>query len=348
MELEEAIKKWRDKKFFPITTLVIAPTEKCNLKCVFCSRTVTDNYRNVKELKKDRWLKIIDEAESLGVEFIDIAGGGEPFFILDTTKSMMQRIKEHKMRGSVTTNGTLITESIARNIVEIGWENINFSIDGPYPELNDKLRGKGTFKKATDTIKKLNAYKKELGKNTPDIAINTVLIKRNYKLIQGIIELALNLKIDRVNFIGLTYHDEETKAMKLNNKEVEELSGLIDEALKTADKYKIKTNLKDFKIEKGLINKTNDMKTILTQEKEQKVNSPPCKEPWTSLVIHPDGYIDPCQHNSRKSNIRNRSLIDVWLNDPYLNTIRESIVSNILLPHCNLCCSLFVAKNKLL
>ena len=62
---------------------------------------------------------------------------------------MVRKIIGSGMNGSITTNGTLLDQEHIRELVELGWDLLVFSIDGGDPETNDRLRGMaGAFKKA--------------------------------------------------------------------------------------------------------------------------------------------------------------------------------------------------------
>ena len=60
--------------------------------------------------------------------------------------------KELQMEGILTTNGTLLNRELANTLLNIGWDEVHFSIDGPNAEIHDALRGrKGAFKKPSKT-----------------------------------------------------------------------------------------------------------------------------------------------------------------------------------------------------
>jgi MoaA/NifB/PqqE/SkfB family radical SAM enzyme len=78
--------------------------------------------------------------------------GGEPLFdtrlediisLFDTRSTLM----------SCTTNGTLLTDARAKRLKALGLDSFVISLDGPDPESNDPIRGKGTYKKIMESIK---------------------------------------------------------------------------------------------------------------------------------------------------------------------------------------------------
>ena len=83
----------------------------------------------------------------MGVKQVYVLGGGEPLARHDTPL-LLERIKQHKMAGMLTTNGTLMPAELSQKLIDWQWDEIHFSIDGPTPEVHDALRGqKGAFRK---------------------------------------------------------------------------------------------------------------------------------------------------------------------------------------------------------
>jgi len=94
---------------------------------------------------------IAEQCKQYNVPMVSFTGG-EPLFdsrlediisLFDTRSTLM----------SCTTNGTLLTESRAKRLKALGLDSFVISLDGPDPETNDPIRGKGTFKKVMESIK---------------------------------------------------------------------------------------------------------------------------------------------------------------------------------------------------
>ena len=104
-------------------------------------------------LPTERLLEIVDEAAALEVKHLFVLGGGEPWSGSHTR--CHGEAKSHGMGGILTTNGTLLNDKLI-DIVEMAWDEIHFSIDGPTAAIRDKLRGQaGAFKR---TVR--NAYER--------------------------------------------------------------------------------------------------------------------------------------------------------------------------------------------
>ena len=145
-------KVWMNKKHgcaIPMV-LLIDPTSSCNLKCKGCWAADYDKGHNLSYEKLD---EICAEAQHLGVRNI-IMSGGEPLLRKNDIIKLCQ--KHRKLTFAAFTNGTLIDEAFADELVRLGNMNVYISIEG-YREQNDFRRGEGTFDKvmaAMDLLKK--------------------------------------------------------------------------------------------------------------------------------------------------------------------------------------------------
>ena len=152
--IEKRSKKWKvaeaEGSFSPITVL-ISPLMRCNLSCIGC---YAKNYPRETDMSEEMFEKIIREGEELGVIFYTILGG-EPLIIFD---KIYRIFKKHKNAyAQLFTNGTLLTEDIAKKLQEIGNIFVNFSIEG-FEEETDERRGKGVFKEVIKGMELLKQY----------------------------------------------------------------------------------------------------------------------------------------------------------------------------------------------
>ncbi len=124
-------------------TILIDPTEACNLRCVGCW---AGKYQ-VNTLPYETLDRILKEAKELGIYFI-VLSGGEPF----AYKDLLRAAEEHSdMAFMVYTNGTLIDEEVADALVATGNLSPVISLEG-WREDTDKRRGPGVYDKIMATM----------------------------------------------------------------------------------------------------------------------------------------------------------------------------------------------------
>jgi MoaA/NifB/PqqE/SkfB family radical SAM enzyme len=140
--------------------LIFELTNKCNLNCKWCGVKKGSSVLSFSRIKS-----VIDRNNPKYVEFT----GGEPLLRKDIFK-LIDYCKSKGMFVSINTNGTLINE---RNAGKINADIVRISIDGT-EKINDKIRGKGSFRKA---VKGLNSLKKFNKKSK--IIISTAIGKDN-------------------------------------------------------------------------------------------------------------------------------------------------------------------------
>jgi len=137
-----------------ITSLIIEPTNTCNLRCTFCF--VTEGMtREGGFMEFDLFKKIIDDSPDL--EHLCMHNWGEPLL----HKDIFKMIEYAKNKGvnyvAMNTNGTLLTDKMIDQIVDSKLDIIRFSIDGS-AETFKRVRGV-ELKKIEQNINKLKNVK---------------------------------------------------------------------------------------------------------------------------------------------------------------------------------------------
>jgi radical SAM protein with 4Fe4S-binding SPASM domain len=147
------------------------------------------------ELTLDEKMEVLRQLDEAGVAAISFSGG-EPLINRDFWP-VAKKAAEIGMYISIATNGTLITENIAKRLKEIGVRYVEVSLDSPYPDIHDEFRGiPGAWERAVRGIR--NAKKVGLS-----VGIATTVTKINYKDMPEMIKLARELDVDR--FIAFNF-----------------------------------------------------------------------------------------------------------------------------------------------
>jgi radical SAM protein with 4Fe4S-binding SPASM domain len=223
----------------PPKLLMLSPTDFCNLDCKICWRRRKDatfHQPSSKFLKS-----IIKEAGNLGVETIDLTGGGEPLLRKDILE-LMRLVKKYEMKGIMTTNSTLLKDSYIKRIVRMGWDELNFSLDGSSAKINDHIRGEGIFDSVVKKIKLINRVKEEEQKKKPILRLSFVITKFNLNDIPNFVQLAKELKVQTINF-SILFEWETNREFWLKNVKENMIRDILTNSLKLAKKNRVRTNL---------------------------------------------------------------------------------------------------------
>jgi SynChlorMet cassette radical SAM/SPASM protein ScmE len=118
----------------------IAITGRCNIKCKYCF--YADEMAALNDLPTERWLAFFEELGQLAVQRVTLTGG-EAFTRPDLFE-LIDGVIANRMRYSILSNGTLITEGMLAQFEQgkrrLRLDSIQVSIDGSRAEVHNKSR----------------------------------------------------------------------------------------------------------------------------------------------------------------------------------------------------------------
>lgn len=284
--------------------IVLQVTQNCNLRCGYCvySGGYDNRDHSYQEMSLDVAYGAIDylDNHSDGLEEVVIGFyGGEPLLKFGLIKKCVEYARKvicnKKVRFTITTNGTLLTESIASYFCENDFAVI-ISLDGNQNE-HDRYRkyanGKGSFK---DIIENIENILIKIPSFIEVITINAVMNPQNdYYQIKNFFE-----------------NDKLFKRMNVNLVQVDDNSS--KEKIIFDDKFVIQRNYDYFMLLLALVGKINKSavsKFMLVREKTINNNyqymkysvqlasnehhGGPCLPGVRRLFVTVDGGLYPCE-----------------------------------------------------
>ena len=348
--VEDYLFLWMKEGWAPPYRIHICPTDTCNLQCLSCWRSSLEHRGNLalpaNELTDERFLSLIDEAINLGVREIELTGGGEPLIRKKLVTEAIKKIKKSGLCGTITTNATLFSSEDVKLMVDLGWDEVIISLDGPTPQINDLLRPpEGSFYKTMQALSLFKNYKAESGKNKPRIVITCVLSKVNAYSIAEMISLGIENCVEDVIFQPLIVLAPEMEKMVLTPTEVKDMYfAQIDTVRQLVHVSGITTNFWSlYNDEVGQCDKSQAADSInklpvILPDKYKEFLRYNCYEPWYRMHINSIGKVSPCCMvlHSENDNIKERSLNEIW-SDTFFSEVRQGISHNQLLPVCVQC-----------
>jgi len=301
-------------------------TYGCNLRCKHCYATAGNFMKN--ELSTEEALDVIDQLSRAGVVALAFAGG-EPLMREDIYE-LCSYAASKNMYVAIATNGTMITEEVARKLQESGVRYVEVSIDGSKPEIHDGFRGvEGAFERAVEGIRNLK-------KTDILTAIAITLIRDNIHDFDNVIELALELGVSRVvefNFVptgrgrfiaekDLTPEEREDLLRKMYRKSIE-LSGRL-ELFSTAPQY-ARIALEETKRRgEGEISFTFYGGRVDRRVAEIAEFISGCGAGRLYCAITPDGKVKPCVFMPViVGDLRKGSFQEIWNESELMNMLRD-------------------------
>ena len=150
----------------------IESTNICNAKCVFCPRDEMQRRQGIMSTALFR--KIVDECADLGITHVRMHNYGEAFI----DRQLVEKVRYAKQKGikevGMISNGSLITEPVARGMIEAGLDAINISVDAAGKEVFEATRVGLKYDKVIANIERLVRLRAESGRRRPKLILSFV------------------------------------------------------------------------------------------------------------------------------------------------------------------------------
>ncbi|MFB6088350.1 MAG: SPASM domain-containing protein, partial [Candidatus Aenigmatarchaeota archaeon] len=229
----------------------------------------------------------------------------------------------------------LLNNDMAERLVSDKLDRILISLDGPSANINDKIRGKGTFNRIVQSIRRINEYKDKLDSQKPKIQVSSVINSYNYDKIREMLLIAETLDINELELHQmLVYEDteEDVENMVLGSKQKEILMDDLKKVKELSENSPVYFNADALR----LYHEGNESRPNGEDEIDGQFF---CFEPFYTILIDMLGRVAPCcpgGSSPKEVDIKNRSLEDVWYGD-YLSRIRKRIRNGIKMNICEKC-----------
>ena len=325
------------------------PADRCNIDCFFCS---TAAIRGTDEIPVPRFEELMGELKEAGTRAIRLSGGGEPLF----HRSIKDFLKAIETSGipieNLTTNAVLLRSEVAELIAST-CDQVTVSLNtgdeatyGSMMKTNPK-----NFGRVVDNIKNLVAIRKKRGARTPQVNLQYLVWKENYKTIPEMYRLAREMEVDTILFNGLAYLSPE---QQMTPAETDEMMGLYEEIVRI-DEYRKIACVNSF--EQDLSGRVAEMNTRIGTERSrfslpgraarfllrddftlsQKIDhfkkqlamkraltankdlDSYCLIGWHSMLVRTTGTVAPCciLQGKELGNVYQQSVHDVWHGETY-------------------------------
>jgi pyrroloquinoline quinone biosynthesis protein E len=176
-------------------TLVAELTYRCPLQCVYCSNPI-ELERHKVELDTAAWVRIVDEAEDLGVVQLNLTGG-EPL-LRDDLEIIVARAKERELYTNLITSGVPLSRDRLARLRDAGLAAVQISLQDTTSEGSLAVAGVDRYDA------KIRAAEWTLALGLP-LTINVVLHRDNLGRVGEFIALAEKLGAQRVELANTQY-----------------------------------------------------------------------------------------------------------------------------------------------
>jgi AdoMet-dependent heme synthase len=162
-------------------------TTRCNLNCIHCYASSAEARHS--ELTTAEGKRLLEQIAMIEDMRMIVITGGEPLLRNDIFQ-LMEHAGKLGFHIIFSTNGTLLTPDIARDLAKLGIVNFSISLDGYTRECHESIRRKeGCFQGAIEGMKAAA----QTGVCTQ---VNFTAMKQNLDELPGLIDLAESMKVD--------------------------------------------------------------------------------------------------------------------------------------------------------
>jgi MoaA/NifB/PqqE/SkfB family radical SAM enzyme len=321
---------WGNGYSAPPETISLFLTYHCNLRCKMCGQWGMVGSSRDYSLESLKAHLSLEEIEGLLSDIESFKPnvtlfGGEPLLYKEWPE-VVRMVKGRGMRCNIFTNGILLNEN-AEKMVELGVDEIIFSLDGPQ-DIHDEIRGApGTYEKAMKGFKKVLDLKREKGFKKPLVNISTAIFETNYERLDEVVSSAEGMGASSITFHHLifigreTYERHDRIFQDYFSCSSHDWTGFIrdhppkiipDRLIEVLKRIKSKETALDLSVYPNL---TDDeiVKYYTTFDFLPNSYRRRCLSPWMVAYVFPDGSVRPCQSlNFIIGNIKEAGFREIW------------------------------------
>lgn len=181
-------------------------TNRCNLACVQCLRSLGLSPYKLGDMDFENYKLILAQFPYL--MNLSLNGFGEPMMHKKFFEIVEYTRKERPWcKIGIYSNGMLIDDKKAHQMMECGLTELNISIDAAYPDTYKRVRRGGNLETLHENIKRLVQIQNESWASLPMIGLNFVMLNENEGELVPFIEQAAELGVDFVNCITYASYD---------------------------------------------------------------------------------------------------------------------------------------------
>jgi len=293
-------------------------TNRCNLRCKYCFHFTSAGDVS-QDLAKEEWLQFFEELNRCTVMNVCISGG-EPFYRQDLPE-LIEGIIKNRMRFTILSNGTLITNEMAAFLASTHrCDGVQVSIDGSNPVTHDAFRGEGSFSRAMEGIEHLRRHR-------VSVRVRVTIHRENVHDLEGVARLLLedlglpSFSTNSASFMGLCRRN--TQEVQLT---VSERSLAMETLLKLSQKYNGRISAMA-----GPLAEARNWLTMERARRERRESLPgggyltACGGLVHKMAVRADGVMVPCNQLSHieLGHISEHNLREIWQNHPQLGRLRD-------------------------
>jgi len=254
----------------------------------------------------DRLKELLPHVESLELNGL----WGEAFLHPELYMYMLREIKASGTDVYTISNGTLLSDGLARDIIEAGLDRLVISLDAATPETYAEVRPPGKFDDVISGLKSLAKWQKELNRSNPRVELAFVGMRSNIEEFPDFVRLAAELGVFQV-FLQAMGEYELVKGESVAQHYKELGRRIFEEGVQVGTENGVSVNL----LPEDQFEEDRDAHNFTPNYSELQKN---CRDLWNKAIITTQGDVLTCCCGTRAlGNINEQSFADIWHGKAY-------------------------------
>jgi len=316
-------------------------TNRCNLNCIACwcnSYLLKNKSMSTEQSCMTLPFEVItdfidDLVEMGGIGQIKLGGGGEPTMHprLDEVLAYIKS-KDSNIEIDINTNFTRFDKKLIDLILESEVNLLTVSLWAATPATYVKThpnQSEKTFNRIVDNLKKISGMRKN---GLPRISIHNVIMNLNCHEIGAMLDLAMDVGADDVNFVLVDPVPGKTEQLLLSTKERLTLLGSFKQIKSKIDCFDNYADPQTGHIVRvvnffELLRKLSKSDSDKGSYDNKTVNRIPCYIGWIFVRIMADGKVVPCckGHRMAMGNLNKHRFKTIWHSSRYTRFRRNGL-----------------------
>jgi MoaA/NifB/PqqE/SkfB family radical SAM enzyme len=205
-----------------LAKVYVESTNLCNIACRTCMRNIWDE--PLGRMRAATFERILASLAGITPRPTVFFGGlGEPLFH-PRTPAMIAQAKAAGAFVELITNGTLLTEKRAHQLIDAGLDRLWVSLDGARPESYADVRLGATLSTVLDNVARLQHMRPGGHFPRPEIGIAFVAMARNVADLPEILNIARRLRAKRVAVSNVLPYTDELRSEVLYTRAISDIT----------------------------------------------------------------------------------------------------------------------------
>jgi radical SAM protein with 4Fe4S-binding SPASM domain len=317
--------------------LYLETTNRCNLLCTTCPRTY-EQLEPEADMPWELFTSLIDQYPNIAR--VVLHGVGEPMLV----KDLAQRVAYLKARNIYVlfnTNGTLLTKTNGRALIEAGLDELRVSLDAAEPEVFKMVRGKDFFSKIVANVKNFTTMQRDLNAPKPRVSLWLTGLRETVDQLPGFVRLAHSIGVTEVYLQRLAFFEDPVSTSSLARAE----SALFEHTTEREEAliHEAESIAKELGVMFSASGAVDPGESVHMQRTDNPWSL--CRRPWSLMYITANGRVLPCcispfsmrgYSSFTLGDATQNTLREIW-NGPEYQRFREGLLTSSPPPSCANC-----------